>query len=44
MSLQGCFWVFVMAVKGNTRISLESHPVHLIGGMEDIHILLEFRI
>ena len=33
-----------MAVKGNTRISLESHPVHLIGGMEDIHILLEFRI
>ena len=33
-----------MAVKGNTRISLESHPVHLIGGVKDIHILLEFRI
>lgn len=31
-----------MVVKGDIRISLESHPIHLIGGMKDIHILLEF--
>lgn len=31
-----------MVVKGDIRISLESHPIHLTGGMKGIHILLEF--